>query len=68
MRAYKVKAPNAFRFAGSQSDASKRKVELVDQFGLKRAQATVEEIEVPTGKVELLEFLNELAKGLDGAP
>lgn len=66
MRAYRIGAPSAFRFAGSQSDASKQKTELMETFSLKRTQVSVEEIEVPTDKVGLLEFLNKVAKSQDG--
>lgn len=66
MRAYRIGAPQAFRFAGSQSDAAKTKAELIDRYGLKRTQVSVEEVEIPTAKTELLEFVNELAAQADG--
>jgi hypothetical protein len=65
MRAYRIGAPGAFRFAGSMSDSSKHKAELVAKYGVKRAQVAVEEIEIPQTKTELLEFLNKLATTAD---
>jgi hypothetical protein len=65
MRAYRIDAPGAFRFAGSQGDASKRKAELVELRAVKRTQVSLEEIEVPTGKTELLDFLNGVAEEAD---
>jgi hypothetical protein len=46
-------------WAGSQSDAAKARKELLAQ-GFKRAEMLTEEVEVPTGKAGLLEFLNGL--------
>jgi hypothetical protein len=65
MRAYRIGAPGAFRFAGSQSDAAVHKHQLMAKYGIKRAQVTTEEIEVPTSKAELLEFLNKTIGSFD---
>ena len=52
------------RFAGSQADARKVRIELEAPFkALKpkdRPEVTVEEIDVPTDKKGLIEFLNGL--------
>ena len=54
----------ATQFAGSQADARKARIELEAPFKhLKpkdRPEVTVEEVEVPTDKKGLIEYLNEL--------
>ena len=73
MRAYKItrKAGNehaeAIRFGGSQSEATGHKKQLLEEAGL-RPQAdahmvTIQQIEIQTGKAELIPFLNELVGG-----
>lgn len=47
------------RFAGSQSDAAKRKGEMKDEHGLKRDEIKVDEVEIPTNKTDLIEWLNK---------
>jgi len=49
------------RFAGSQGEATKIRMALADEHGLKKNSITIEAIEVPTNKADLLPFLNELA-------
>ena len=45
-------------WVGSQADAGKTRKALVDN-GIKRAEITTEEVDVPTNKEGLLKFLNE---------
>jgi hypothetical protein len=63
MKLYRIEAVGGadviVRWVGSQSDAGKARKELVAD-GFKRAEITTEEVEVPTGKAGLLEFLNGL--------
>lgn len=53
-------------FAGSQADARKTRMSLEEPFkSLKpkaRPEVTVTEVDVPTNKKGLIEFLNELVK------
>lgn len=46
-------------WAGSQSDAAKARKELIAD-GFKRAELLTEDIDVPTNKEGLLDFLNGL--------
>jgi hypothetical protein len=73
MRGYKITRKagtehgEAVRFGGSQSEASDHKKALLVEAGL-RPQAdanmvTVDQIEIPTGKAELIPFLNALVSG-----
>ncbi len=56
MRLYKTTGGDQTKWDGSQADASKRRVELRRE-GLKPVET--EEVEVPTNKAGLLEFLNK---------
>ena len=69
MKLYKITAPaaddtNKIAFAGSQADARKARIELEAPFkALKpkdRPEVKVIELDVPTDKKGLIEFLNEL--------
>lgn len=68
MKAYKVVleedgAVLATRYAGSQAEVREHKGRLAKQFGIgpRSKGLTSEEVEVPTGKAELLEFVNAVA-------
>lgn len=71
MRAYDVKAFDdddnmiGRRFGCSQSDSRVKRDELIQKFGIKKSQVTIEETEIPTGKVGLLEFLNGVTEESD---
>lgn len=62
MRIYIIKAntPGSVfrRFSGSQADASSQKTFLRDRYALARGDVSVEEAEIPAGKVGLLDWLN----------
>lgn len=64
MRAYKVTGLGGgprVAFAGSQGDASKARRAMAEKYNLRpQAEVTVEEVEIPTSKVDLLAFLNSL--------
>lgn len=64
MRLYRVTGPLAGvdtdRFVGTQEEAAARRKALVEA-GARRAELTTEEVEVPTDKKGLIEFLNSLA-------
>lgn len=64
MRAYQVSVqPNGeiirFAIAASQADARVKRDELIsDMEGIKKKDVTIEEIEIPSGKSDLIEFIN----------
>lgn len=65
MRAYKVTLEEggevlATRYAGSQAEVREHKARLAEQFGVgpRSKGFTWEEVEIPTGKAELLDLLN----------
>lgn len=45
-------------WVGTQADVSKTRKQMMKDHGFKRSEIEVEEVEVPTNKVGLLEFLN----------
>ncbi len=65
MRCYLVKGPGAKRYAATNADARTKRDELVEQLGCKKKDVEIEQVEVPTAKAELLEFINELCVELD---
>ena len=63
MRAYRLAADNGdgrtcVRFAGSQSEASAARRELMEACGVGMRAVALEEVDVPTDKKGLLAFLN----------
>lgn len=64
MRLYRVSLRTEERliqgFAGSQADASKARQTLVDKFGVRKAAVEIQEVDVPTQKAGLLDYLNKL--------
>lgn len=64
MRAYLVAAqPQGsivkFVIASTQSDARSKRNELVSDLGIKKNDITIEEIDIPTSKNDMLDFINE---------
>lgn len=60
MRAYKIEGAGAVRFAGSMAQARAERDELVTIKGVRKKDIKIsEEIEIPTNKTELIQFLNE---------
>jgi sensor domain CHASE-containing protein len=62
MKLYKtlavVNGTTHIRWTGTQSDSKKARMELADQHELKKSDVEIEEVEIPTNKPGLLEFLN----------
>jgi hypothetical protein len=50
------------KWVGSQDEATKQRMALMDAFGLKRKDVHIGQIDVPTTKADLIEWLN--AKGV----
>lgn len=70
MRAYKVEAKEgdtvlATRYGSTQADAREKRDELVTQLTVKKSQVSIDEVEIPLGKADLLVFINELAAQAD---
>ena len=65
MRCYQVTGPGAKRYAATNADARTKRDELVEQLGCKKKDVEIEQVEVPTAKAELLEFINGLCAELD---
>lgn len=70
MRAYKVSysadGARMVRFGGSQGEAKDHRQTIVNELtGAKKSAVEIEEIDIPTGKTELLAFVNELAAAAD---
>lgn len=45
-------------WSGSKAEASKQRTQLCELHGLKRTQLETVEVEVPTNKVDLIDWLN----------
>lgn len=62
MRAYRVAllSVGKVRYAGSNQDAKTTRAKLLHNAGLgpRSSEATIAEVEIPTGKVDLLDFIN----------
>ena len=46
------------KWAGSQDEATKQRMAFMSEHGVKRKDISVENIDVPTSKAELIEWLN----------
>lgn len=66
-RAYQVTVGGKRRFAANQTDARHLKYQLAEAAGGPKRAGDIEEVEVPTGKAELIPFLNELIEGVERA-
>ena len=58
MQAHIVVHATCTRFAASEAEARQTRQMLVDTYGHKKKSISIEPIEIPTTKTELLEFLN----------
>ena len=67
-RAYKVEsACGAVRYAKSVAHARELREELMEKLNCRKKDISIdEEVEIPTKKDELIDFLNELLEGYDG--
>ena len=64
MRAYRIMAEtdDGFHtaFAGSNGDATKKRMEMAEALGIKKSAIDIAVVEIPTDKVGLLTYLNSL--------
>jgi len=60
MRLYLVQCDAAAQYAGSRAEASKMRMAMMEEHGVKRSEVSIDEAEVPTKKAELVAFLNEM--------
>lgn len=65
MRGLKITGAGFTRFAGSQADMRIQRQNLVDLSGAKKSDFSVEEVDIPTGKGPLLDFVNSIAQAAD---
>lgn len=66
MRLYRILTSDNKKFwEGSSAAASKKRTELTETLGCKRKDIEVEQVEVPTNKEGLIEFLNSLNEADD---
>lgn len=65
MRCYLVEGPGVKRYAGSNADAKTTRIEIMDNLGCAKSAITITQVEIPTPKAELLEFVNWLCKSSD---
>lgn len=55
-----VPAASRMIFAGSRAEASAARMTIVEELSIRKSTIDIQEVDVPTGKVGLLEFLNQL--------
>lgn len=69
-RAYRVECLGRIRFATTNATAREAKKELQEELGARRSEATIEEVEIPYGKADLIDWINGLVEELqsDSAP
>ena len=60
MRAYRVAVEDKFVFAANQTLAREERQSLEKEAGAKRGAGTIEEVEIPMGKDDLLGWINKL--------
>ena len=69
MRVYKVEATIgavvATRYGSTAADGKVKRDELMAKFGASKKEVTVEQVEIPTSKADLLLFINELSAKAD---
>lgn len=64
MRAYRVQLGAKVSFEPNQTEARTKRQELETATGTRRGAGTVEEVEIPTGKSDLLPWLNKTIDGI----
>lgn len=64
-RAYKVSGGGYIRFAANQTEARSKKAELAEELGIKKNEVEFDEIEVPTGKADLIPFINSVIEEVE---
>ena len=58
MKLYRVSFTDVAKWVGSQDEATKQRMAFMEAHGLKRKEIHIEQIDVPTSKTELIEWLN----------
>lgn len=67
MRCYLVQGGGRKRYAATNADATATRNDIVEATGVKKKDVTIEQVEVPVAKSDLLEFINELCQETDSA-
>lgn len=65
MRCYLVTVPGVKRYASTNADSVSTRNEFVEELGCKKKDVEIKQVDIPTSKPELLEFINNLCKQLD---
>lgn len=65
MRCYLVQALTNKRYAATNADAKVKRDEIMAKLGCKKKDVEIEQVEVPTSKTELLDFINKLCEEMD---
>jgi hypothetical protein len=67
MRAYEITFQGAVRYAGTQAEARVMKNRILENAGLDHRpyEVTIQEVDIPTSKAELLTWINNLAVKAD---
>lgn len=65
MRCYLVQGGGRKRYAGTRADARSIRDKIVEETGCEKKGVTFEEDEIPVGKADLIQFVNNLCAELD---
>jgi len=65
MRCYLVQGGGRKRYASTNADATETRNDIVEATGVKKKEVTIEQVDIPVAKADLLEFINELCQETD---
>ena len=66
MRLYEVELKGkAKRYGSTNADAKVKRDELMEQYGTKKKDITIDQVEILAGKDNMMTFINELAEAAD---
>jgi hypothetical protein len=65
MRCYLVQSSHMKRYASTNADATATRGMIVEKTGVKKKDVTIEQVDIPVAKSELLGFINSLCAESD---
>jgi hypothetical protein len=65
MRCYLIQSARMKRYAGTNADATTTRNMIVEETGTRKKDVTIEQVDIPTAKSELLGFINGLCAESD---
>jgi CRISPR/Cas system CMR subunit Cmr4 (Cas7 group RAMP superfamily) len=68
MRCYLVQGGGRKRYAATAATATEMRNTIAEETGTVKRGITISQEDIPTGKLDLLEFVNELCEELDQTP